>query len=317
MNPPVISVRRVCDIISPMRRSSPKGIILLLLTALIWGISFVAQSVGSDVLEPFAYNGIRTFMGAVVLAVFILVTEYSKNRSFKKLVNRKLLLHGTILGLVFTFASNFQQFAFNDSSAGKIAFITALYMFFVPVIGIFLRRRIHPVTWICVFAAVIGLYLLSVKDGDFTNINKGDILALICAFFFAVHILLIDKFVAESDGVKLSCIQFAVAGVITLVLMFIFEHPTAHDVKLAAVPLLYSGIMSCGVAYTLQMVGQKYTNPVTASLLMCLESVFAVLSAALLIKEIPTLREGIGCVVIFAAIIVSQIVEFRFRNKSC
>ena len=299
-----------------MRKSSPKGVILLLLTALIWGISFVAQSVGSEALEPFAYNGIRTIMGSVVLALFIVIAEYNKNHTLRNIVNRKLIIHGTILGIVFTFASNFQQFAFNDSTAGKIAFITALYMFFVPVISVFLRKRIHPATWICVFAAVIGLYLLSVRGGDFANINKGDVLALICAFFFAIHILLIDRFVTEDDGVKLSCIQFAVAGIITIILMFIFEHPTLPDIKQATIPLLYSGIMSCGVAYTLQIVGQKYTNPVTASLLMCLESVFAVLSAALLIKEIPTLREGIGCAVIFTAIIVSQIIEFKNKAPS-
>ena len=299
-----------------MRRSSPKGIILLLITALVWGVSFVAQSVGSEALEPFAYNGIRTVMGSVVLAIYIVISELIKKHSLRQIASRKLLIHGTILGLVFTFASNFQQFAFNDSSAGKIAFITALYMFFVPVISIFLKKRIHPATWICVLAAIVGLYLLSVKGGDFSSINKGDVLALICAFFFAIHILLIDRFAAEDDGIKLSCIQFAVAGIITVILMFIFEHPTLPDIRHAAIPLLYSGIMSCGVAYTLQIVGQKYTNPVTASLLMCLESVFAVLSAALIIKEIPTLREGIGCAVIFIAIIVSQIIEFKNKVPS-
>jgi len=299
-----------------MRRSSPKGVILLLLTALIWGISFVAQSVGSESLQPFSYNGIRTLMGSVVLLILIVISELIKNRNLKQLFSRKLLIQGTVLGIVFTFASNFQQFAFLYSSAGKIAFITALYMFFVPVIGIFLNKKVHPATWLCVIAAVFGLYLLSVKDGDFADINMGDLLALICAFFFAIHILFIDRFAAESDGVKLSCLQFAVAGIITIILMFIFEHPTPAAIEDASIPLLYSGIMSCGVAYTLQIVGQKYTSPVVASLLMCLESVFAVLSAALLLKEIPSAREGIGCVIMFTAIIASQIIEFRTKPSS-
>ena len=292
-----------------MQKSSPKGIILLLLTALIWGISFVAQSVGSESLEPFAYNGIRTMMGSIVLAIVILVLEISGKHTLKHIVNKKLLIQGTVLGIVFTVASNLQQFAFTDSSAGKIAFITALYIFFVPVISIFLKKKIHPATWICVLVAIIGLYLLSVKDGDFSNINKGDIFALACAFFFAIHILLIDRFTAESEGIKLSCIQFGVAGIMTLLLMVLFEHPTISAVQEAAIPLLYSGIMSCGVAYTFQIIGQKYTNPVMASLLMCLESVFAVLAAAILIKEIPSLREGIGCAIIFVAIIASQVIE--------
>ena len=299
-----------------MQRSSPKGIILLLLTALIWGISFVAQSVGSESLEPFAYNGIRTMMGSIVLALVIVITELSRKHTLKQIVSRRLLIHGIIMGTVFAVASNLQQFAFADSSAGKIAFITALYIFFVPIISLFLGKKIHPAIWICVFVALIGLYLLSVKDGDFSNINKGDIFALLCAFFFAIHILLIDRFTAESEGIKLSCIQFGVAGIITLILMLIFEHPTISAVQQAAVPLLYSGIMSCGVAYTFQIIGQKYTNPVMASLLMCLESVFAVLAAAILIKEIPSLREGIGCAVIFIAIIASQIIESLHKTPS-
>jgi len=289
------------------------------MTALIWGISFVAQSVGSESLEPFAYNGIRTLTGAIVLAVFVVVTWYARHRTLRNIVSRKLLIQGTILGLVFTVASNLQQFAFLYSSAGKIAFITAFYIFFVPAIGRFFGRKVHPATWLCVAAAAAGLYLLSVKEGDFASINTGDILALICAFFFSIHILLIDRFSSGSDnseGVRLSCIQFTVAGTVTIILMLIFEHPTVNAVHNALIPLLYSGIMSCGIAYTFQIVGQKYTKPVIASLLMCLESVFAVIAAALLLNEIPSAREGIGCAVMFAAITASQIIEFRKGSSS-
>lgn len=299
-----------------MRTTRPKGIVLLLITALIWGVSFVAQSVGSDVTGPFTYNGIRTLMGGVVLAVFIVIRDLIHKKDLRKILDRKHLVRGVILGLIFTVASNFQQFAFEYSTAGKIAFITALYIFFVPIIGTFMRKKVHPLIWLCVAASIAGLYLLSVKDGDLTNINIGDVLALICALCFAVHILFIDRYSDDFDGIKLSSIQFIIAGSITCILMFIFEKPTVAGISDAAIPLLYSGIMSCGVAYTFQIVGQKYTNPVVASLLMSLESVFAVLSAALLLQEIPSLREGIGCVIMFAAIIASQVIEFITKKPS-
>ena len=299
-----------------MQRSSFKGIILLLMTALIWGVSFVAQSVGSDVIGPFTYNGIRTLMGGMLLTAFVLIRDISAGVSLKKIFNKKLLIRGIILGSIFTVASNVQQFAFGYSTAGKIAFITALYIFFVPIIGLFMKKKIHPLIWVCIFMACIGLYLLSVKDGDFSRINAGDILALICGFCFAFHIIFIDRFASDSDGVKLSALQFLIAGSVTVILMFIFEKPTVSGIEDAMIPLLYSGIMSCGVAYTFQIIGQKYTSPVVASLLMCLESVFAVIAAAILLKEIPSPREGIGCAVMFTAIILSQIIEWKHKAPS-
>ena len=299
-----------------MRQTSAKGIIFLLLTALIWGVSFVAQSVGAEVIGPFTYNGIRTLMGGVVLAFFILVRTLIRKRRLRDVIDQDHIRKGLVLGLIFTVASNFQQFAFEHSTAGKIAFITALYIFFVPIIGTFMRKKVHPLTWLCVAASIAGLYLLSVKDGDLTSINTGDVLALICALCFAIHIIFIDRYSEGSDGISLSAVQFLVAGSITCVLMFIFEKPAVSGICDAAVPLLYSGLMSCGVAYTFQIMGQKYTNPVVASLLMSLESVFAVLAAALLLQEIPSLREGIGCVIMFAAIIASQVIEFITKKPS-
>ena len=287
-----------------MRQTNAKGIVLLLLTALIWGVSFVAQSVGAEVIGPFTYNGIRTLMGGVVLIIFVAVRTLIRKKTIKGLVDRDHLKKGIILGLIFTVASNFQQFAFEYSTAGKIAFITALYIFFVPIIGTLLRKKVHPLTWLCVAASIAGLYLLSVKDGDLTAINFGDVLALICALCFAVHIIFIDRYSEGSDGIRLSAVQF------------LCEKPTTAGISDAAIPLLYSGLMSCGVAYTFQIVGQKYTNPVVASLLMSLESVFAVLSAALLLKEIPSLREGVGCIIMFAAIIASQVIEFITKKPS-
>lgn len=290
---------------------------MLLLTALIWGSSFVAQSVGMEEVGAFTFNGIRTLMGAAVLLPFIIIRDGVSSKKMsaeqlieKKSVDKKTLIYGVPLGIVFCAASNFQQFAFNYSSPGKIAFITALYMFFVPLFGIFLKKKVPALTWMCVVLGFIGLYFLCIDPSNIGAINKGDILSFICAVIFAVHILLIDKFAPHVDGIKLSCAQFAVSGIISCVLMFIFEAPEIVAIKSAMVPLLYSGIMSCGLAYTFQIVGQKYTEPTIASILMCMESVFAVLAAAVILHQLLTVREILGCVIMFAAIILAQLSEF-------
>ncbi len=291
-----------------------KGVVLLFLTALIWGSSFVAQSVGMESVEAFTYGGIRTLMGAAVLLPIVLMRDFKTQKTVSadeyKTINKKTWLYGSILGIVFCLATNFQQFAFAfpEASAGKIAFITAVYMFFVPIIGVvFLRKRISLITWLCVVMGFIGLYLLCIVPGEMGRISMSDILSLICAFFFAVHILMVEKFAPGTDGVKLSFVQFLVSGIITTILMFIFETPQISAINTAIIPIMYSGIMSCGVAYTLQIVGQKYTEATVASIIMCTESVFAVLCSALLLNEIPTLREFIGCAVMFCAIILSEL----------
>lgn len=294
-----------------------KGIVMLMLTALIWGSSFVAQSVGMESVEAFTFNGIRTLMGAVVLIPFILIRDKIQARSMtaeqikeRKVMDKKTIRYGLILGVVFCAASNFQQVAFEYSTSGKIAFITALYMFFVPLFGLFLKKRVPALTWICVLAGFVGLYFLSIGPGGLGSINRGDFRAFICSIFYAVHILLIEKFAPDVDGIKLSCTQFVVSGVITCILMFIFETPQMSAIMSAAVPLLYSGIMSCGLAYTFQIVGQKYTEATVASLIMCMESVFAVLAGALILHEMLSGREIIGCVIMFVAIVVSELSEF-------
>ena len=195
--------------------------------------------------------------------------------------------------------------------SGKIAFITAFYMFFVPLISvIFLRKKIAVLTWLSIFIGLIGLFLLCINPEDLTSINLGDVLALICAIFYAIQIMLIDKFLEDgTSGVQLSFMQFFVAAIISIVAMFIFEQPNLADIKTAAPSLLYSGIMSCGIAYTLQIVGQKNASPVVASLLMCLESVFAVITAAIILHENLLPREMAGCLIMFAAIIISQVSE--------
>lgn len=295
-----------------MRRTKPQGVILLLITAIIWGSSFVAQSIGMQSIDAFTFTGIRTTLGVIFLLPFTLII----NKGFD--LRGSTLKKGLILGIVFSIAQNFQQFAFYYSTSGKIAFITSFYMFFVPLFSvIFLRKKIAVFTWISIFIGLIGLFLLCINPSELTNINLGDILALICAVFYAVQIMLIDKFTEDNiSGVQLSFMQFFVAAIISIVAMFIFEHPVIADIKTAAPSLLYSGIMSCGIAYTLQILGQKKASPVVASLLMCLESVFAVISAAIILHENMLPRELAGCLIMFGAIILSQVSESLSAKKN-
>lgn len=296
-----------------MRKTKLSGIILLLITAVIWGSSFVAQSIGMESIDAFTFTGIRTTLGMLFLLPFTLII----NKGFDS--SLKTLKAGLILGIVFSIAQNFQQFAFYYSTSGKIAFITAFYMFFVPLFSvIFLRKKVGVLTWLSILLGLVGLFLLCINPSDMTAINLGDILAFCCAIFYAVQIMLIDKFLDDGvNGIQLSFMQFLVAAVISVVAMFIFEKPVLADIKTAAPSLLYSGIMSCGIAYTLQIVGQKNTSPVVASLLMCLESVFAVISAAIILHESMLPREIIGCVIMFVAIILSQVSEsFSSKKKN-
>ena len=294
-----------------MRKTTPKGIILLLITAIVWGSSFVAQEIGMKSIDAFTFTGIRTTLGAIVLIPVVLIV----NKGFD--LRKSTLKAGLILGIVFSTAQNFQQFAFYYSTSGKIAFITAFYMFFVPLFSVFLGKKIRILTWCSIILGLAGLFLLCINPSDMTKINLGDVLALICAVFYSFQIMLIDKFTEKDiSGVQLSFMQFVVAAAISIAAMFIFEHPVIADIKTAAPSLLYSGIMSCGVAYTFQIVGQKHANPVVASLLMCMESVFAVLAAALILHQGMSLKEGAGCIIMFVAIILSQLSETLSRRPS-
>lgn len=307
-------------------KTSFKGVLLLLLTAFIWGTSFLAQRFGTDSgVEPFTFQGIRTLLGSVFLLPFIFVKDISASKKMteeqkvqRKKTNRKTWIYGTIIGIALCLATNFQQYAFlYEPSAGKIAFITAMYMFFVPIAGLFFKKRLPFITWLCVIIGFTGLYFLCVFEEGFGSINFGDILAFACAIFFCVQILLVEKFAPECDGVKLSCIQFFVAGGISLILMFIFDSPKLPALKDALIPILYSGIMSCGVAYTLQIVGQKYCEATIASLLMCMESVFAVLSEAVVIPSTKlSVWEISGCVIMFVAILISQFSDIIKARKT-
>ena len=295
-----------------MKNGEMKGNILLVITALIWGAAFVAQSVSMDHIGAFTFQGVRSLIGSAVLVPVILALTAIKKKKgeYVKPTNKdkaQLWKAGIICGIILTIASNLQQAGIQYTTAGKAGFITALYIVVVPILGIFMGKRSSLRIWLCIVMAMVGLYLLSVTEGF--RLSTGDTLVLLCAVAFSFHIVAVDHYANMVDGVKLSCIQFLVCGVLSSIMMFIFEEPEMAGLLKAAVPILYAGIMSCGVAYTLQIVRQKYTRPTVASLLMSLESVFAVLAGMLLLREIPTAREAIGCVIMFAAIIITQLPE--------
>lgn len=301
-----------------MMKQEFKGNLLLMLTALIWGCAFVAQSVSMDYVGPFTFQCVRSLLGSAVLVpVFLLLDSRKKhNGTYQaptKENRRTLRRAGLVCGCIMTVAANLQQYGIQYTTAGKAGFITAMYILLVPIFGLFLHKKVSPRLWICVAAAVLGLYLLSVTEG-FSSIGKGDIYVLLCAVAFAFHIMAVDHYASLVDGVRLSCIQFLICGVLSGLMMFLKETPNINSILDAALPIGYSGIMSCGIAYTLQIIGQKYTKPTVASLLMSLESVFAVLAGILILNEIPTPRETIGCILMFAAIILAQLPDKQQEN---
>lgn len=285
--------------------------LILLLTASIWGIAFVAQSVGMDYVGPFTFNTVRSIIGGIMLipCIFLLNKLSGKeNRiSEKNLKEEKktLLLGGICCGILLCAASNFQQIGIKYTTVGKAGFITACYIILVPILGIFLGKKTGKTIWLSVVLAVIGLYLLCMS-GSF-SINRGDFFVLCCAFLFSVHILVVDYFAPKTDGVKLSCIQFLVCGIISAVPMLLFESPTLNAVLQAWKPLLYAGILSCGVGYTLQIIGQKNMNPTIASLILSSESCISVLAGWVILRQKLSLREILGCVIMFSAILIAQI----------
>lgn len=283
------------------------GNLVLLLTALIWGCAFVAQSSGMDYVGPFTFQTSRSILGCLVLIPFILANDAvkKKNNTYEKQNPKTLILGGILCGTALTVASGLQQYGMQYSTAGKGAFITAMYIVLVPILGLFMKKKVNPIIWISVILGALGLYLLCIKE-DF-SLGEGDIYLILCAVAFSFHILVVDHFSAKVDGVKLSCLQFGVMFILSAIFMFMTETPNMADIKAAWLPICYAGIMSCGVGYTLQIVGQKYTEPTIASLLMSLESVFAVIAGIILLKEAPSAKEWLGCASMFAAIIIAQI----------
>lgn len=293
-----------------MKKTNAKSSLLLFLTALIWGSAFVAQSVGMDHVGPFTFNTVRSMIGGLVLIPCIWFLNRGKKTESgeEKKEDKKMLLKGGICcGLCLCVASNLQQIGISYTTVGKAGFITAMYIILVPVLGIFLKKNIGVKVWISVVMAVVGLYLLCIS-GSF-SLEKGDAFVLVCALFFAIHILVIDYFSPKVDGVKMSCIQFLVAGTLSAIPMFLFENPKLSEIFTAWMPILYAGVLSSGVAYTLQVVGQRNMNPTVASLILSLESVISVLAGWLVLGQKLSFRELLGCVIMFCAIILAQLPE--------
>lgn len=286
-----------------------KSSLILLLTATIWGVAFVAQSVGMEYIGPFTFNAIRCVLGGMVLIPVILVLKKKKEtgtENQEKEDKKTLWMGGIACGVILCIASNLQQFGIMEASVGKSGFFTALYIVMIPVIGIFIGKRPEIKLWFCVALAVVGMYLLCMKDGSFT-IERADIMLLLCALAFSFHILVVDYFSPKVDGVKMSCIQFFVCGVLSAVGMLFTETPDISNIQAAWLPLLYAGLLSCGVGYTLQIVGQKGINPVIASLIMSLESVISALAGWVILGQVLSPKEILGCVLMFVAIIITQI----------
>lgn len=293
-----------------MQSKKLRGNLLLCLTALIWGMAFVAQSRGMENCGPFLFNGVRSLLGAAVLLPVIAVLDKNKTDEKEK---KWPLSGGLACGLALFIASSLQQVGIMDSGAGKAGFITALYVVLVPVFRLFLGKKASFVTWLSVGTAIFGMYLLCM-DGASFSVAKSDLLLLGCAAVFAVHIIVIDHFAPGVNCVRMACLQFFVTGVLSLITAFFVEDVQFISVMDAAVPILYTGVLSSGVAYTLQIVAQKDTDPTSAALICSLESVFALLGGWLFMQEGFSPRELLGCGLTFGAIILSQLPIFQYRK---
>ena len=321
-----------------MKHNQMRQVVFPILAAFIWGTAFVAQDMCADAMGAFAFNASRYFIAVLALLVVIVISDKLKkdkpvlSPAEKKAANRQLWLGGLCCGAALAIASNFQQAGLvAGTDAGKAGFITALYVVLVPVFGLLFKRKVNLATWIAVGLSVIALYLLCIK-GDF-SLAPGDLLVLVCAVCFAIHILVIDHFTATVDGMKLSCVQFLVAAVWATIakvvcillgmngtgdvtsLTSIFAVPDWNAILGCTLPILYVGIFSSGVGYTLQILAQKDSNPTVVTILLSLESVFAVIAGAIILHQQMSVREYIGCVIMFIAVILAQI-QFPEKQKA-
>lgn len=298
-----------------MNQFPAKNLFLLFLTAFIWGTAFVAQSVGMDHIGPFTFNAVRSLVGGLALIPVILVFNRRKSPARRQTegANRKvLLLGGLCCGLALGVASCLQQVGMQYTTVGKAGFLTALYIVIVPILGLFFRRKAGAKLWVSVAIAIVGLYLLCMSGS--LRLQLGDFLVLLCALAFSVHIMVIDHFTTQVDGVQMSCIQFFVAAAFSAVCMLFTEGvPDPGAVAISWVPILYAGVLSSGVGYTLQIVGQKGVNPTAASLVLSLESVISVLAGWVILGQSMSPREILGCVLMFCAILLAQLPDRKKR----
>lgn len=304
-----------------------KGTLILLLAAFIWGMSFVAQSTASGIVEPFTYNGVRLIIGALFLTGFLLLRKAVKAPNLIEqeqtniISKKKAIISGTICGIVLFFAVNLQQIGIENypsgvATSGRSAFLTATYVIMVAVVSCIKSKKIQLFVILAVFVCMAGMFLLCFSDG-ISGVYFADLLGFLCAVCFTMHILVIDKFFSI-DSIVLSCVQFYVSGILSLICMVIFESPNINAILLMWLPILYSGIMSSGIAYTLQIVGQKYSKPATASIVMSLESVFAALGGWMILSEKLTFLQFLGCALVFVAVILAQLPQFKKnKNENC
>lgn len=300
-----------------------RGIFMLSLAAFIWGTAFVAQSVGMDYVGPFTFNAVRFLIGGTVLLPLIIWMQMAKAKKTENSAaaipvtpagdSSVLVKAGFYCGVVLFISAAFQQIGIIYTTVGKAGFITTLYIVIVPILGLFFDKKVPYIIWICVVLAVVGMYLLCINE-SFT-LSKGDFFILVCAFCFSIHILVIDHYSPLVDGVKLSCLQFFVSGILSAIIAFILENPQISGLINGWIAILYAGVISCGIAYTLQILGQRDVTPVIASLLLSLESVFAVLSGWVILDEVLSFKELLGCVLIFIAILLAQLPGF-FEKKA-
>ena len=283
--------------------------VLPVLAAFIWGTAFVAQSVGADYVEPFTFNAARSVIAFLFLLILCLVRRKIQKGSVESATKswKDLAIGGTCCGVALTVATNLQQKGLETTTSGKAGFITALYIVIVPILSIFLKKKAPRAIWLSVVLAVAGLYCLCITE-DFT-ITSGDFYILLCALCFSVHILVIDHFTQKVDGVELSCVQFLVVTVLSAIGMLATETPSVEALRMCAWPILYVGIFSSGVAYTLQILAQKDSNPTVVSLLLSLESVFATLAGAVILHDRMSGKEYLGCVLMLVAVVLAQLPE--------
>lgn len=311
-------MRRLCErrIYRKMNKKMQlRNSFLLLLTATIWGTAFVAQSVGMDYVGPFTFNMLRCLIGGIVLIPYIFLSNKVSGSEKKRIEEREtksekktLITGGICCGILLALAMNFQQVGIQYTTVGRAGFITACYIIIVPLIGMtFFGKKCRSTICAAVVLALIGLYLLCITE-EF-DIGQGDFLVLICSFLFSLHILVIDHFSPLVDGVKMSCVQFFVAGIVSGIPAFLTENVEWGNILAAWQPVLFAGVLSCGIAYTLQIVGQKNMNPTVASLILSLESCIAVLAGWIILGENLTLKEMLGCIFMFAAIVLAQLPE--------
>ena len=301
-----------------MKNRNLTGTLILLLTAFIWGNAFVAQSDGMNYVGPLTFMSSRFLLGGVVLIpviVFIRKKPSSTVKTFTafKFELKGALLGGVLCGILLGVASALQQYGLLFTSVSKAGFITTLYVIFVPIFSVFARKHQGINIWVAVIFATVGLYLLCINES--ASLSFGDTLVFICSIFYALQIMAVDKFVGKTEPVLLSAIQFLTVGVLSLIPALIFEAPSLSALADAFLPIAYAGIMSSGVAYTLQVFAQKFADPAVAAITMSFESVFAVLAAAVLLHERLSLKEGIGCLIMFLAIILAQLPQELFSFK--